>query len=133
MKIAFKIFILCMVLGVLGFTFSQRTFLQGIYHNNLSLKKISEKMNYEALSEAIDALKYLPLAPEIHINLGDLYLINKDFEKAQKEFGTASRLALQNEEMKFDGLFNAGVAATQLKKTEDALGFYQSALDVKSE
>lgn len=133
MKIAFKILIFAMVVGVILFTLSQRTYLQGIYHNNLSLKKVSEKMNYEALSEAIDALKYLPLAPELHLNLGDLYLINKDFEKAQKEFGTSARLALQNEEMKFDGLFNAGVAATQLKKTDEALTFYQSALDLKSE
>ncbi len=133
MKIAYRLIVILGTIAILGFGFSQRGFVLGLYHNNLGLQKIAEKMNYEALSEQITALKYLPLVPEIHVNLGDLYLISKDFEKAEKEFGTASRLAMQNPEMKFDGLFNAGVAATELKNVEKALGYYQSALDVKSD
>ncbi len=133
MKIIFRIIILVGIISAAVFTVHERSFLFGIYHNNLSLKKISEKMNYEALSELIEGLRYLPLAPELHLNLGDLYLLNKDNEKAKKEFATASRLALQNPEMKFASLFNAGVAATQLKNVDEALGFYQAALEVKAD
>ena len=129
-KIYYGLLILA-IFAVFGFTIYQKPLLLGIFHNNQSLNRLREKMNYEALSEAVTSLKYLPLVPELHLNLGDLYLINKDFDKAVKEFGTASRLAIQNDEMKFNSLFNAGVAATQLKKVDEALSYYQSALEIK--
>ncbi len=131
MKIAFRVLILILIIVLIGYAFLNKNFIAGIYHNNQSILKISEKMNYEALSENIEALRFLPLAPELHINLGDLYILNKDFERAEKEFGTASRLALLNLEMKFDAYFNAGVAASQLKKVDPALAFYQESLEVK--
>ncbi len=90
-------------------------------------------MNYEAMSESIEALHHQSLMPEIHINLGDFYLLNKDFERAEKEYLTASRLAALNSEMKFIAFFNAGIAATQLKKVDDALNFYQEALEIKKD
>ena len=133
MKIYLKLVIFIFAVIGIAFGIRQRALLQGVYHNNASIKKMSEKMNYEALSEAIEALRYLPLAPELHLNLGVLYLFSKDFDKAEKEFGTSARLAQQNDDMKFKALFNGGIAATQLKNVERALNFYQASLEVKAD
>ncbi len=132
-KTLFKLVLLSAGLALIVLSLVERHLLLGIYHNNKSVYKISEKMNYEALSESIEAVRYLPMFPEFHINLGNIYLLNKDFERAQKEFLTASRLASHSPEMKFNALFNAGIAATQLKKIDEALGFYQDALEIKKD
>jgi len=130
-----RFLILFASLVLIGFCAFQRHLLLGIYHNNKSVFHLSKKMNYEALGEAIEALRYLPFASELHLNLGDLYLLNKDFEKAQKEFLTSARSAAHahNDQMKFHAFFNAAIAATELKHIDEALSLYQDCLDIQKD
>jgi tetratricopeptide (TPR) repeat protein len=128
-----KFFILLAAVIVLSFSYVNRRLLFGIYHNNKSIDKLSQKMNFEALNEMIEALRHQSLSPEFHINLGIIYLTNKDFDRAEKEFLTASRLSSLRPEIKFIALFNAGIAATQLKKVDEALASYQDALEIKKD
>ena len=111
--------------------------LRGIYRNNQGVRSEKEKKSLEAYRRFNSALVDLPFAPEVHYNLGNSFLENKEYEKALSEYRQALKLTHESSrhdrEIKFLALFNSGVAMAEQKKVDEALSFYQAALDYESD
>lgn len=107
--------------------------LRGIYRNNLGVRSENEKKSLEAYRRFNSALVDLPFAPEVHYNLGNSFLENKEFDKAISEYRQALKLTHESSRhdrsLRFLALFNSGVAMAEQKKVDEALGFYQAALE----
>jgi Ca-activated chloride channel family protein len=107
---------------------------EGIWRNNDGVRLFKDKRGFEAYGQFVQSLTDLPFEPEIHLNLGLTFLENKEFEKSLQESLTAAHLAGAQKNLpaiQFSGLFNAAVAATELKNIDLALSLYQAALEIK--
>lgn len=104
---------------------------QSIQLNNEGVEYLTKENSGLAYKSFVTALENEPFNPFVQMNLGLSFLINKEFDKAQQVFLTVAKLAGQNQEIKFYGLFNAAIAATQAKNIDGALHFYQLALEVR--
>lgn len=101
-----------------------------IWKNNGAVEKLKKDQAMEAYRDFSEAVVDDPQNAVVHLNLGDTFMINKEYDKALQEFMTAARTA-PDPETRFAAYFNAGVAAQQSKKVEDAIKFYQQALDLE--
>jgi Ca-activated chloride channel family protein len=111
--------------------------LSGIRKNNSGVKKFTDNKPVDAYSDFSAALGELPFSPEVHFNLGNAFLANKEFDKAVSEYHEAERMAKGTSaravELRFRALFNTGTALAEKKKVSDALDVYQQALELKPE
>ena len=109
--------------------------LKGIRNNNQGVKNYMQEKPVEAFRDFSEALADLPFVPEAHFNLGNAFLVNKEFDKATREYREAIRLAPGDseraKEIRFRGLFNSAVALTEQKRVDEALEAYQSALEIR--
>ena len=104
--------------------------LRGVQRNNESVKLYEAKRMSEAYGGFAQSLGDLPFQSEVHYNLGRTYFENKEYEKALKEGVAAARLADGRPEQRFKALFLAAAAAGAMKKIDEALSLYQSALEL---
>lgn len=104
--------------------------LRGIRRNNEGVARFRDEKINDAYDRFAQGLGDLPFQAELHYNLGRTYFENKEYEKSIKESLATERLA-GNAELKFHALFQAGTAAASMKKIEEALAFYQRALEFK--
>lgn len=102
--------------------------LRGIQRNNEGVRKFRDEKINDAYERFAQGLGDLPFQPDLHYNLGRAYFENKEYEKAVKESLTAERLS-NIPELKFHALFQAAAASAALKKIDEALAFYQRALE----
>lgn len=105
--------------------------IQSIELNNEAVENLNEENSYFAYKKIVTALEDDPFNPYIQINLGLAFLLNKEHDKAIKIFSSVARSAENNSELKFQALFNAGVASAQSGKISLALEYYQQALEIK--
>ncbi len=110
--------------------------LRGILYNNQGVRSQNAKKLMDAYNKFNSALIDLPFSPEVHFNLGNSFLENKEYEKAVSEYRQTLKLTgdktSHDRALRFYALFNSGVAMAEQKKTDEALAFYQSALDYNS-
>jgi tetratricopeptide (TPR) repeat protein len=112
---------------------------RAIGQNNDGVDLFAKSRVNDAYQHFLQALGAAPFSSTVHLNLGTTFLANKEYEKALSEFQEAVRLSQlagssrRESEVQFQAYFNAGVAATELKRTEEALNNYQRALDIHSD
>lgn len=118
----FSLMIFCSVAGA--------SELKGIWLNHEGVRAYTEERSNDSYNYFAKSLAEMPFSPEAHFNLGASYFMNKEFEKAQKEFEQAAILAKKagSPVAEFASHFNAGVAATEAKQVDVALDAYQKAL-----
>ena len=94
--------------------------------------KVKAKQYEEALSLYVKILETDPELPEIHSNIGILFLTDKKNEEALKSLLEALRLAetSQNKKAEFIIRYNLGVYFGIEKKVPEALENYQAALEI---
>lgn len=101
-----------------------------VYHNDEALERLKEENHYLAYKEILLALEADPLNPALQYNLGVAFIANEEFEKARKQFVQVDQLT-EDEELKFQARFAAGISAAQNKDIDRALEHYQAALELK--
>lgn len=108
--------------------------LRGILRNNQGVRKFDGEKPVEAYDRFNDAMVDLPFSPEVHFNLGNSFMVNKEYDKALNEYSQALRYSTgegkRDRETRFKALFNAAVALTELKRVDEAIDRYQQALEI---
>lgn len=100
--------------------------------NNQAVKEL-EAGNFSGAEKVlIDALATDPMFPELHYNLGLAFLGGGQVEKAISSFEFAAKQAVKPE-TKFMANFNLGFIHGKNQKIDEALKFYQKALEVVPE
>lgn len=107
--------------------------LKGIWLNREGVRAFKEERGNDAHNFFAQSLAEIPFSPEAHFNLGTTYFVNKEFEKAKREFEQAANLAksANNSEAEFASHFNAAVSSAEAKQVDAALDSYQRALALK--
>lgn len=77
-----------------------------------------------------NALRSAPFAPELHYNLGLTWIGLGKLEPGLKSYNSTLEMT-QDPEIRFRTLFNLGEVAQREKKVDEALGWYQKALQEK--
>lgn len=124
---------LLMAVFILVPTSAMASELKGIWLNHEGIRAFKEERGSDAHSYFAQSLAELPFSPEAHFNLGSTYFVNKEFDKALKEFDQAAKLAKRsgNKEAEFLSYFNSAISAAENKEVDIALEYYQRALEIK--
>lgn len=105
--------------------------LTALLQESTAKKAIKEKLNDKALATYLKILETDPELPEVHSNVGVLFLSDKKNDEAFKSLLQAHKLA----ELKKDPTalfvinYNLGVYYGAQKKVPEALEYYQAALE----
>ena len=114
------------------FCFSNPLFarsLEGVQKNNRGVLLFSEDA-FLAKESFLEALAKEPFDEQVKLNLGTSFEATEDYEKALKLYLAVAHSTNQ-EHLKHQAYFNAGSVSTQLDKTEQALMYYQKALEYR--
>lgn len=103
--------------------------LRSIFENNKAIKKLEQNDALMSEQLLLKSMAENPFHPIPHINLGILYEINKKYDRATKEYESVIRYNNLPPDWIFVGQFNAGNSSASDKKIDQALKFYQAALD----
>jgi tetratricopeptide (TPR) repeat protein len=130
---------LALALILIAPTVSQAGELRGIIRNNEGVSRTAKGKSLEAYDKFTQSMVDLPFSGTVHYNLGNTFLGNKEYEKALSEYQQAIRLShpqdprtgARDKATRFHALFNAAVALTELKRVDEALSFYQAALELE--
>lgn len=101
-----------------------------ITENNNAAKSLMNQEYAPALDSLSRALTQSPFSPEIHYNLGLTWMGLGQVESGTKSYKSAIEMS-KNPEVQFRSLFNLGELAGKEKKIDEALMWYQKALDVR--
>ena len=95
-------------------------------------KDAAAKKAEEAMSAYYKILESDPELPEVHSNIGVLFLQNKKNEEATKSLLQALKLAVDHKDLaaQFHAHYNLGVLYGAEKKIPEALEQYQAALEI---
>ena len=111
--------------------------LDAVLQNNRGVKNFNDKKPVEAFDKFTSSLAEMPFSGVVHYNIGTTFLANQELDKAVSEFQEAVRTSptdsAQDRKVRFYSYFDAGVALTAAKKTDEALEAYQHALDENPE
>lgn len=105
--------------------------LKSLHYNNEGVKKIEQKDELAAEQSLLRSMAEDPSNPIPHMNLGWLYEVSKNYDKAIKEYGLVLRYPYLPDDLKFAAHFNSGNAAGQNENIELALQHYQAALEIR--
>ncbi len=110
--------------------------LHTVESNKRGLQKLEEEDPAAAEKHFLKALGEDPFNPILRLNLGWTFELQKQYEKALKEYEAVVRAGADPAkgvvpEVLFVAHFNAGNAAAQLKNIPLALRHYQAALEVQ--
>jgi tetratricopeptide (TPR) repeat protein len=104
--------------------------LETVKENNKGVQKLKSEETQVAYEKFLYALNLEPFNSDIRLNLGLTFEHNKEPEKAAKEYMSAYRYSIK-EDQQFIALFNAGNAFRDAKNNDMALQAYQKALTIK--
>ncbi len=108
--------------------------LRGVLRNNSGVRKFAGKNAAQAFEDFTGALGDLPYAGEVHFNIGNSFLIQREYEKALSEYQQAIKTSpgdsARGLETRFRSYFNSAIALTEMKKNDAALENYQRALEI---
>src|SRR5262245_30451842 len=82
-----------------------------------------------ALAMFQEILSENPTITTAHLGIGDIYLVKKDYEKAEPHYGLAAKLEPRN----FDAQYGHGVALQMLNRFVEAVRAYHRALTIDPE
>ena len=116
-------------LSALGFGCHQKQELSAIAANNKGVKMLKAESWSGAQQNFMEALSLEPFEPVFHNNLGVSLEASKETEKAIKSYGFAEEKALEDQ-VKFTARFNLAQGIAKQGKTDEALVWYQKALDI---
>ncbi|MDZ4661842.1 MAG: hypothetical protein SGJ18_09525 [Pseudomonadota bacterium] len=105
--------------------------LSSVNHNRKGVVFLKEGQAYSAQNEFLKALEDEPFSAGIHLNLGLAFEMNKEPDKALKEYLQAIRYATDSD-TRFYANFNAGQVVGDAN-IDLALSYYQAALEEKPE
>lgn len=100
-----------------------------IWHNHQSIKLLNSKNPEGSQKDLIEALRFDPFQPEVHLNLGLNFEILNQNENALKQYSTVEKYS-NNSFQVFISRFNRAQLLAREKKIEEALAVYQSALEI---
>lgn len=126
------------ILSWLGFGFfscqnrRENPSIKNLFFDRAASHKIEKKQYEEALNLYFKILETDSDLPEVHSNIGNLFLLNKKNDEGQKSLQEALRLAEKHQDKKneFIAHYNLGVYFGSLKEIPEALKQYQAALDI---
>ncbi len=105
---------------------------QTLILNREGNKSLKAQNAQEASEKYLAALRYDPYQPELHLNLGLSFEFLQMPDKALQSYRYADELAQKENQpmVSFMARFNAGQLLGKAKKVDEALEFYQKALDI---
>ncbi len=103
--------------------------MSSVSHNRRGVGFLGEGQAYSAQNEFLKALEDEPFNANIHLNLGLAFQMNKEPDKALKEYQQAVKYA-KDSDTRFFGNFNAGQVISDAN-IDLALSYYQAALEEK--
>lgn len=109
---------------------AQASEFDGVLQNNKSVRDFKGERFVESLDGFTKSLSDLPDSPEVHFNIGNGFMANKDDAKALTEFDVALKMG-PSKELEYKIHFNRAIALATMKRTAEALDAYQQALRVK--
>lgn len=110
--------------------FAQTTFWPQTFWHSLRAKTalLTEKYD-DAFSHSVKALENDPMKPELHINLGNSLEGMGSITKAKDAYGVVEKIT-SDPAFHFQARFNQAQALVKEKKIDEALTFYQKALEI---
>lgn len=105
---------------------------RGVRRNNKGVSDFKAERFVEALDGFTKALGDLPDSAELHYNVGNGFMANKDDDKALSEFDVALKMN-PSKGLAYKIHFNRALIYGSQKKVAEALNSYQQALEVKSD
>ena len=120
---------LCLIL-LFWFLPVNATELSAISPNNDGVKDLIKQNQYGAYQKFAEAAAEDSFDPTIRLNMGYVFALNKEPEKALAEYKIAEELAGDNKEIKFMAQFNQGVELSNQGDIAGALQAYQRALEI---
>jgi len=106
------------------------TTLNSYWKNRQGIKKLEDKSYFNAYQSFTKALENDPLNPELHLNLALTFETNEELEKAEQGYKSALKLLPENSQRRFEALYNLGEVLGKEKKIDEALKYYQAALEM---
>ncbi len=103
--------------------------VRAIWHNHQSIKLLNNKNPEASQKDLIDALRFDPFQPEVHLNLGLNFEILNQNDNALKQYATVEKYSNSSFQV-FISRFNRAQLLAREKKVEEALAVYQSALEI---
>ncbi|GIL16297.1 MAG: hypothetical protein BroJett040_00480 [Oligoflexia bacterium] len=107
----------------------ESTSLKSIRENQKGVEALKNNNYSQAQEHFVHALKGSPFSSEVQLNLGLSYYGQGQMEKAESSYKSALEMA-QNPQSQFASLFNLGEMAGKANKVDEALKYYQAALEV---
>ena len=105
--------------------------LDAIQENNKGARAFAEDPGV-AQKNFLNALALEPFNEHIKMNLGVSFEASEDYDKALKSYLSIAKSAT-DDKLKHQAYFNAGNVSAKLKKVDQALGYFQQALEYNPE
>lgn len=109
-------------------TYWPQTFL----HSLMTKFSLLREKYDQAFEHSVKALENDPLKPELHLNLGNAFEGLGALKKAKEAYGVAEKLT-SAPPLQFQARFNQAETLAKDKKIDEALSFYQKALEINPE
>lgn len=130
MKTGLRVFFLLKVMLLTGACSELSGPLNSSLENREGLQAFQAQNYGQAGEHFTQALVDQPLTPELHVNLGLSYEMKTQPEPAQQSYEVAEKIA-QDPLPLFVARFNLGQLLGRAGKIDEALQWYQKALDIK--
>jgi Ca-activated chloride channel homolog len=101
-----------------------------VISNRAGVDQLKKSNPAAATQSFIESLSNAPFDARLHLNLGLSFELLGQADKAQASYSTAAELA-KDSEIRFLANFNQGQLLQKAKKKEEALAFYEKALQDK--
>ena len=107
----------------------QASQLSAIERNNEGVELLKQEQVSEAYTKFVESLAEEPFSSEVKINLGLAFELNEEKEKALSEYASVLKNS-KRPEVRYFALFNTARILGEEKKYNEALNFYQAALEI---
>jgi Ca-activated chloride channel family protein len=101
-----------------------------VLSNRNGIEELKKSNPSGAQEKFLSGLSRNPFEARLHYNLALSFEALGQLDKAQASYETALKLAEHDPETRFSANFNLGLLAQKAKKKEEALHFYQEALNI---